>query len=378
MIRPVFYLFFLCTYVMGAQVTFIIDSLPKTQAKNSAIYISGDFEGWTGGQKKYKLTYGNGQYSITLPVTKKNVLFKFTQGSWKNVEKNKDGNDITNRKYVPIKDKDTVYIQIKSWQSDKKDSSNDLNVYTYAEAFVMPELDGRKRKIWMYLPPNYNSSKEHYPVIYMHDGQNIFNQATSYAGEWHVDETLNELYLKQKKKFIVIAIANGDSLRIEEYTPWKNKKYGGGRGDDYLNFIVHTLKPQVDAQLRTLSGPKNTAIIGSSLGGLISMYAGLKYPQVFGKIGVFSPAFWINPSVFDYAKTHAKIPNQKIYFNMGELEGSEPIDQMHKMIKTIEQNGFPSKNINEKIIPKGAHNETTWSADFKAAVLWLFDEKTTK
>ena len=105
-----------------------------------------------------------------------------------------------------------------------------------------PELNAKK-KIWVYLPKNYNGSDKKYPVIYMHDAQNLFDAKTSYVGEWEVDETLN----KMNAQLIVIGIEHGNEKRMDELTPYKNEKYGGGNGDNYLKFIVETLKPKVDS-----------------------------------------------------------------------------------------------------------------------------------
>ena len=151
-----------------------------------------------------------------------------------------------------------------------------------------PQLNS-ERKIWVYLPIEYktNSSKK-YPVIYMHDGQNLFDQKTSYAGEWNIDETLDSI----RGQVIIVGIENGGEKRIDELTPFKNEKYGGGKAEAYLDFIVSTLKPKIDATYRTKTNAHNTCIMGSSLGGLVSFYAALKYPAIFGKVACFSPSFW--------------------------------------------------------------------------------------
>lgn len=131
-----------------------------------------------------------------------------------------------------------------------------------------PQLKTTK-KIWVYLPKNYKTSDKKYPVIYMHDAQNLFDAKTSFAGEWNIDETLDSL----KKQAIVIGIEHGNEKRLEELTPFPNEKYGGGKADDYLEFMVITLKPYVDKNYRTKPNANNTVIFGSSLGGLVSYYA---------------------------------------------------------------------------------------------------------
>ncbi|MGB7842151.1 MAG: alpha/beta hydrolase-fold protein, partial [Salinimicrobium sp.] len=149
------------------------------------------------------------------------------------------------------------------------------NVSTFEIA--APQLD-TIRKIWVYLPENYETSEESYPVLYMHDAQNLFDAATSYSGEWKVDEVLDSLKTPQ---VIVVGIEHGNDKRIEELTPYPNEKYGGGKADAYVNFLMITLKPHIDATYRTLPDAENTAIMGSSLGGLTSFYAAIKYPETF-------------------------------------------------------------------------------------------------
>src|SRR5690606_33431334 len=132
------------------------------------------------------------------------------------------------------------------------------------------------------LPPDYETSTKKYPVLYMQDGQNLFDNKTAYSGEWQIDETLNKLFSEGDYGAIVIGIDNGGEKRIDEYTPWNNPKYGGGEGDLYMQFIAETLKPYVDSHYRTRPEKEYNALIGSSLGALISNYGGVKYRETFG------------------------------------------------------------------------------------------------
>ena len=232
-----------------------------------------------------------------------------------------------------------------------------------------PQLKTTK-KIWVYLPKNYNTSTKKYPVIYMHDAQNLFDAATSYVGEWNVDETLDSI----NAQVIVIGIEHGGDKRIEELTPYKNAKYGGGKADDYLDFIVTTLKPKVDATYRTKTNPKNTAIMGSSLGGLVSFYAALKYPKVFGKVGCFSPSFWFNRAALNDLMSQTKSFDTKIYFLCGDNEGdADVIPDMKNVEHWVNTKRCECKKLSKEVIIKGGqHNEKMWRENFKKAYLWLF------
>jgi predicted alpha/beta superfamily hydrolase len=230
---------------------------------------------------------------------------------------------------------------------------------------------GYAKKMYVYLPKDYESSDKRYPVIYMHDGQNLFDKELAFAGEWNVDETLDSI----NAKVIIIGIEHGGDKRIAELTPFTNEKYGGGNGDNYLKFIVETLKPHVDSIYRTKPNKKNTALFGSSLGGLISYYGVLKYPEVFGKAGVFSPAFWINRNDILEATRNTKKLQSKIYFLCGDKEGSDDdmVNDLNSIELQINTIRCSCLHLNKKVIVKdGQHNEKLWREGFKNAYLWLF------
>jgi predicted alpha/beta superfamily hydrolase len=233
----------------------------------------------------------------------------------------------------------------------------------------VPQLQ-TNRKIWLYLPLDYEKSDKKYPVIYMHDGQNLFDAKTSFAGEWNIDETLDSI----KAKVIVVGIENGGEKRIDELTPFKNSKYGGGNANNYLEFIVKTLKPYIDSNYKTKINAKNTCLFGSSLGGFVSFYGALKYPEVFGKVGCFSPSFWFNrDEIFDLMNKNENYKT-KIYFLCGDNEGDDDmIKDLNKMEYAINTKRCECRKLNQKIIVKGGqHNEKLWREGFKKAYLWLF------
>ncbi|SNR52280.1 alpha/beta hydrolase [Lutibacter flavus] len=259
--------------------------------------------------------------------------------------------------------------------SQENKSTATSNVSIIEKEFLIPNLNSINHKIWVYLPPNYKTSSKKYPVIYMHDAQNVFDNATSYAGEWKVDETLNELYKITKKGFIVVAVENGGEERINEYTPWPHKKYAGGKGAIYIDFLKNTLKPFIDANYRTKKQAKHTAIIGSSLGGLISYYGGLKYPKTFGKIGALSTSFWFSNQVEDFTIKNGNNKTSKLYLLVGGKEGEDMTAATQKMKNLLLKTGFESKNIATKINPEGEHNEAFWSSEFLNIIQWLYTIK---
>nr|WP_206204267.1 alpha/beta hydrolase-fold protein [Thermococcus sp. 18S1] len=357
-------------------VTFIV-SVPDYTPENDSVYIAGDFNGWNPGDENYRLRKrDDGKWEITLEFRRgTKIEFKFTRGSWETVEKGRNGEEIPNRALV-LEESGRYEFTVYHW----RDYVEEVGVGTHTIVgnvttfkMFMPQLN-RTRRIWVYLPPDYGKSDRRYPVLYMHDGQNLFDRATSFAGEWRVDEALEKLFRERNFSIIVVGIDNGGEKRIDEYSPWRNEAYGrGGEGDAYIRFIVETLKPYIDSHYRTL--PNETGIMGSSLGGLISIYAGFKYPETFRYVGAMSSAFWFNPEIYDFVRNAPEGP-EKIYIDWGTLEGSDPsgmIETNRKMVEVLKERGYVEGENLLVIEDEGAtHNEYYWSRRFPDAVLWLF------
>ncbi|NJE06590.1 phosphonate ABC transporter ATP-binding protein [Thermococcus sp. M36] len=358
------------------KVTFIV-SVPDYTQENDSVYIAGDFNGWNPGDENYRLRKrDDGKWEITLEFPYGKVIeFKFTRGSWEMVEKGKNGEGISNRRFV-FKEAGTYEFTVYHWRDYVEEvgvGEHTIvgNVTTFK--MLIPQLN-RTRRIWIYLPPDYGTTDKRYPVLYMFDGQNLFDKATSFAGEWGVDETLERLFREEGFGIIVVGIDNGGEKRIDEYAPWVNKEYGrGGEGDAMVRFIVGILKPYVDSHYRTL--PNETGIMGSSLGGLMAIYAGFAYPEIFRYVGAMSSAFWFNPEIYDFVKNAAKGP-EKIYIDWGTLEGSDPsgmIETNEKMVGVLKEKGYV-EGENLLVVEDGGatHNEYYWARRFPNALLWLF------
>lgn len=247
----------------------------------------------------------------------------------------------------------------------KAQSTASKNVSTFT--IEAPQLHTSK-KIWIYLPENYSKNiQKKYSVIYMHDAQNLFDAKTSFSGEWNIDEKLDSL----KAPVIVVGIEHGNEKRIDELTPFKNEKYGGGNADNYLEFIVKTLKPHIDKNYRTKTKPKNTILFGSSLGGLVSYYGALKYPDVFGKAGVFSPSFWFSNDIYTFTEKQSKIKT-KIYFLCGDKESDDMVKDLTKMKRLLDTKRCYCLHLDKtKIVKNGEHNEKLWRDHFAEALIWL-------
>ncbi len=353
-----------------------IKSLPAYHATGSNIYAAGSFNGWNPQDEQYKFKKDDkGNYFLELKLASGKYEYKITRGGWDKVECKKDGAGIENR-VMTISANTTITLNIEEWAdrfaTATRKSTASKNVKIIDTAFLIPQLK-RVRRVLIYLPENYSNPKNHYPVLYIHDGQNVFDGATSFAGEWGVDEFLDSTKARQ---CIVVAIDNGGNKRLNEYCPYdftlnpKKPKENKGEGQQYVDFLVKTLKPVIDKKYRTLKDKKNTFITGSSMGGLISFYAVLKYPKVFGGAGVFSPSVWIcKEDLLNLVKTTGKKVNSKIYFYCGKLEGPGMIPDM---LKVFEELAAVSKSKMTTVIrDDGKHNEPTWRKEFPLFYDWL-------
>ena len=246
-------------------------------------------------------------------------------------------------------------------------------VHVLAQRLAMPGL-GRERTLRLYLPPSYESNPaRRYPVLYMHDAQNLFDDATSFAGEWGVDETLDDFARTRGFEAIVVGIDNGGAERIHELSPWTNPKYGQAQGEQYMAFIVDTVKPWIDSHYRTQPGRASTAIIGSSMGALISHYALLRYPQVFGKAALLSPSYWYSNEVYVQTAAHPWPAGTRTCLYIGGREDEESVPDVERMVALLRTQAHGPDDIAVWVDPRGQHDERAWRAQFPRAVAWLFE-----
>ncbi len=363
-----------CYVAIADNVTIIITQIPENTPPGDNIYFAGNLNGWDPGDPGFMLEENSNGHPEIIIEGSGSIEFKFTRGSWDTVEGNENGGFLPNRTFN-FGSTDTLELTILSWEDQGGTNHTAAeNVTVMDEDFYMPQFD-RYRRIWLYLPPNYDSVEDHFPVLYMHDGQNLFDAATSFAGEWEVDETLNQMYEEGKIVPIVVGIDNGGVDRIDEYTPWPNQQYGGGDGDLYAQFIVETLKPYIDENYRTITDRVQTGVMGSSLGGLISHYIAIKYQDVFGLSGIFSPSYWFNDSIYDFTYATGKQHEMRLYIMGGTAESPTLVQEMEMMVDTLDAIGIGGDDyVKLKAVPGGQHNEQLWREEFGEAYEWLFLE----
>ena len=366
-----------------AAVVLRLTSVPAGTPADATIHVAGSFNGWDPGAPAWRLARDDRGWSIALPDSLRRPMeFKFTLGSWDRVETSATGEPVPNRSWTPPASGRAEYAGIvAAWQSGpvRRAATARPGVRVLDTAFAIPEL-GRTRRVLVYVPPGYADSGRRYPVIYMMDGQNVFDDATSFAGEWGIDETLDSLHALGDRGAIVVAVDHGGRKRNDEYHPWPSERFGGGEGDRFLAFLVRTLKPHIDAHYRSIPGREGTGIVGSSSGGLIAFYAFTRHPDVFGRIGAFSPAFLVNDSIFALARAVRPRPGTRIYMLSGlrETVGEHPDTvfsaPQRRMRDTLLAAGWDSSAVRSVLPEDGRHSEWFWRREFPAAYRWLFPE----
>lgn len=229
----------------------------------------------------------------------------------------------------------------------------------------------RERMVRVFLPKSYNEDdSKKFPVLYMHDGQNLYkDEDASYGMSWEISNFLDESGME----LIVVGIDCADGLqRLDEYGPWKTKamdemlteekKAIGGEGKEYIDYIVHELKPMIDRKYRT--NPEETSMAGSSMGGLISTYAACVYPMIFKKVASVSSAYWFNQEeIEELIKISDLSDVEKFYLDIGTEESTRAIDNqlyIESSQKVYELLKSKIKHCKFEVVDGAIHNEIAW------------------
>lgn len=337
------------------------------------VWIAGNFNDWKVRDDRFRMEKtGPGQFVFAFkkqPKTDGPFEYKYVKGGWESEELDGQGSPRMNRRLELAAG--IVRDLVPNWK--QTNSSFYPQIEVISTRFSIPQLK-KRRRISVLLPWNYHQTDLRFPVLYLQDGQNLFEEMNPY-GTWGVDKSLAAMAEKGAANFIVVAIDHGGRERLKEFTPWPNSRVvGSGLGRDYAHFLVETLKPYIDRNFRTLADRDNTGIGGSSLGGLISIYAGLIFPHSFSKMMVFSPSLWVSEKIFfEPIRFFRPVPT-KIYLYGGAREGANMVNNIDRFRETIQRRGFDGNIIdfNVQIDPQGKHNEARWGREFPKAAGWLF------
>jgi len=236
------------------------------------------------------------------------------------------------------------------------------------------------RDVIVYVPPGYEDEPERtYPVLYLHDGQNLFDGRTSFVKDrtWQVREHADAaIEAGEAEPLVVVGIYNTGERRLAEYTHEYNWQMGGGQADAYGKLITRELMPWIASQYRVRQDRENTGLGGSSLGGLVSLYLGLRYPTVFGKLAVMSPSVWWNhKSILGYLNEHAPQmwERPKMWLDVGDREGQKAVRDAEHLARRLKANGWkPGESLHFEKVEGGTHDEASWAGRVRAMLKFLF------
>lgn len=370
-----------------AMLTFKVH-VPESTPLDASVFIAGNVEmlgPWDPGKIELG-RIGEHLYAITLvlPVDT-DLRYKFTRGSWETVEKGSGFEEIPDRELAVVGDADVV-VWVENWRDFAPRREVHTVVGDLRAHFDFPATKlGNKRTILVLLPPGYDDEPDRrYPVLYMHDGQNLFDASTSYIGvEWSVDETLTRMIASgQVEPLIVVGIENTID-RAFEYTPAPDKQRGGGGAKLYADFIVNDLKPFIDRNYRTKPGREHTGVMGSSLGGLVSLFISWEYPETFTRVGAMSTTYeWADGYILDYVRGRPVPGGVRVWLDMGTAEDQtdrngdevpDVIERHREMRDILLGKGLSIPRTLRYVEDEGAvHNERAWAARFPRAVEFLF------
>jgi len=234
------------------------------------------------------------------------------------------------------------------------------------------------RDLIVYLPPEYHEqAQRRFPVLFLHDGQNLFDGATSFIPgmDWHVGQTAD--YCIQAglvEPLLIVGIYNAGKQRLGEYTPTRMPKLGGGRANRYAKFLLEEVRPFLLGNYRVLSGAENTGIGGSSLGGLVSLYLGLRLPHVFGKIAALSPSVWWNQRVIlRFADAAPVDPLPRIWLDIGTREGGRIVEDVERFRDILLGKGWRlDRDLHYQRVEGAEHNEAAWARRVAPFLQFLF------
>lgn len=369
---------------MKCQIT--IEVAAPTTPAGSRVFLASSLNGWKVDDSHHAFQeVAPGLFRLVLDVSRGAMVeYKLTRGNWMTVEVDERGAENENRRLTAF-GSTNVKIDVPHWRDQAStplaSRKRQTNVRVLGP-FQIPAL-GRSREVAIYLPPTYElEPTRRFPVVYMWDGQNLFDSATAFNMEWSVDETCDRLIRAgTMAPMIVVGIYNGREARLGEQSPWRDTRLGAhGEGHAFLRWVVGWLKSYIDTEFRTLTGPENTGVAGSSMGGLTSLFAMYRYPLVFGRVAALSPAFWFARSqIFRYVAAQSRPIGARIYLDCGEKETARvhPKRDFYKvaasMVDLMRQQGFTEgDDLKWLSDPHGTHGEYWWARRIGTALTFLF------
>ncbi len=351
---------------MTAAELYLLVTVPESTPADAEVCLTGNHEmlgNWDG--KGIRLTRtGARQYELRADFPAgSEIACKFTRGDFTSVEKDAQGREIPDRRLYA--DTAVASLTVAAWADQVAGKPVDPVItgdHRVLRAVASRYLE-KARDVIIWLPPSYADGQQSYPVLYLHDGRNLFDAAMAFGScEWGVDEVMTAgLASGSWPETIVVGIDNTID-RMSEYTPFPDPKHKGGNGDNYLRFLVEELKPMIDRDFRTLPDRRHTFIGGSSLGGLISLHAATAYPEIFGGIIAMSPSIWWGGGAIIERLLAGGIEayDGRIWVDMGTREGLEAREFSRKLASEISARAPNFKGLRYREFIAATHSEKSW------------------
>ncbi len=359
--------------------------VPGGTPVDDPIWISGDLPAlgaWNGAGVRLERV-GSGRYLARVALERGAPFeFKVTRGSWETVEKDARGGEIANRR-ARSGESDTLRVTVAGWRDPSGSGAARRSTLTgdVRRHAAIPSSFVRSREVLVWLPPGYGADRtRRYPVLYFHDGNNVFDAATSFKGtEWGADETAARLVRSGAlRPCILVGVANTPD-RTSEYTPVADAGHGGGGAAAYERFLVEEVKPFVDRSYRTLAGPGDTGLVGSSLGAIVSLDLALKRPDLFGLVGCVSPAaWWADRDIVRRAAAAPVGTALRIWLDIGTAEGTEKagarewLDDARALRGALVARGWrEGAGLHYEEVEGAVHDEGAWAARLDRMLVFL-------
>jgi predicted alpha/beta superfamily hydrolase len=368
----------------GTVAQVVVVEVPAGTPADAPVWISGDLPAlgsWSGAGVRLERS-GDGRYVARLALEPGAAFeFKVTRGSWDTVEKDARGGELPNRR-ARAGERDTLRVTVAAWRDPAAGEEARRSTLTgeVRRHPAFPSRFVRPRDVLVWLPPGYGADPgRRYPVLYFHDGNNVLDAATSFKGlEWGADETAQRLVLAGALRPCLLVAVSNTPDRMAEYTPVPDPRHGGGEAARYERFLAEELKPFVDRSYRTLPGPGDNGLVGSSLGAIVSLDLALRRPDLFGLVGCLSPAAWWAERDVVRRVEAAKRTGQRVWLDIGTDEGTEKagrrewLEDARALRRALLGRGWrEGGDLHYEEVAGAVHDEGAWAARLDRVLLFL-------
>jgi len=353
--------------------TFVLDELPADTPPHAEFFLSTNLEGWEPSRPELRFLPGEGGLTLRRAYPVGTLLgYKVTRGSAPSEE-----GDAWGERRLEVAAEGTQRLDVRSWQDlSQGGRPGSLGGNTERLSVHSPEL-GATFRVTVWLPPQYGETGERFSTLYLHDGQNVMDRATAFAGvSWEAGEAAARL-AGEGLPCLLVAVEVRAGQRANDYVPFPIPANGhASSAAEYQRFLADTLRPLIDARFQTLPDARHTAQAGSSFGGVASLSGGLERPGVWGTLGAFSPSLWVGDGgLFGWSGRHPA-PDTRLYLDMGTREGSSLAEAAWLVQQTRLYAARMRGQVGEVQLEIGegqAHDEAAWAARFPGFLRWWLE-----